>query len=111
MNAFMHRIYFQGNLDRLPVCTLPLHYLLHIAQNIRHSGPVYNYWAFGMERFCGSLLPAVHSRKHPFASLARRTLELAQLFQIKAIYHLAKELDLCRSRTIEQSGLIIDARE
>lgn len=100
----LNRLYFQDDMDRLPVCTLPLHYLLHIADNIRKLGPVWNYWAFSMERFCGSLGGSIHSRKHPYASLARRVLELAQLFQLKSVYHLMHELDLRASRAIERAG-------
>ncbi|KAJ7739195.1 hypothetical protein B0H16DRAFT_1891140 [Mycena metata] len=57
-----------------------------------------------MERFCGSLLPAIKSRQYPWASIDRRILELAQLFQIKAIYSLSATLDLRRRRKVENSG-------
>lgn len=57
-------------------------------------GPLWCYWEFVMERFCGSLLPAVKSRKHPYTSLARRVRDIAQLSQIKLIYGLFDALDL-----------------
>ncbi|KAJ7097464.1 hypothetical protein C8R44DRAFT_835053 [Mycena epipterygia] len=88
------KLYYQYKLDRLPVCTLPIHGLLHIAPSIRIVGPSWCYWAYPMERFCGSLLPAIKSRRYPWASIDRRILELAQLFQLKAIYSLSKSLDL-----------------
>ncbi|KAJ7168417.1 hypothetical protein C8R43DRAFT_1085761 [Mycena crocata] len=90
------RLYYQYDLNRLPVCTLPIHGLLHIAPSIHIMGPSWCYWAYPMERFCGSLLPAIKSRRYPWASIDRRILELAQLFQIKAIYSLSKTLDLRR---------------
>lgn len=64
-----------------------------------------------MERFCGSLLPAIKSRRHPWASIDRRILELAQLFQIKAIYSLSTALDLRCRRKIEKSGTVLAACE
>ncbi|KAJ7085256.1 hypothetical protein C8R44DRAFT_836380 [Mycena epipterygia] len=88
------RLYYQYKLDRLPVCTLPIYGLLHIAASIRIMGPSWCYWAYPMERFCGSLLPAIKSRRYPWASIDRRILELTQLFQIKAIYSLSTALDL-----------------
>ncbi|KAF7372213.1 Transposase family Tnp2 protein [Mycena venus] len=103
------RLYYQYKLDRLPVCTLPIHGLLHIAGSIRVMGLSWCYWAYPMERFCGSLLPAIKSRRFPWASIDRRILELAQLFQIKAIYSLSKTLDLRRRRKIEVSGTTLAA--
>ncbi|KAJ7100775.1 hypothetical protein B0H15DRAFT_919926 [Mycena belliarum] len=103
------RLYYQYNLERLPVCTLPIHGLLHIAASIRIMGPSWCYWAYPMERFCGSLLPAIKSRRYPWASIDRRILELAQLFQIKAIYSLSTALDLRPRRKLEMSGMTLAA--
>ncbi|KAJ7854394.1 hypothetical protein B0H14DRAFT_3449595 [Mycena olivaceomarginata] len=55
--------YYQYDEARLSACTLPVHALLHVADNIRQIGPMWCHWAFVMERFCGSLVPAVKSRK------------------------------------------------
>lgn len=99
-----YRIYYQYNESRLPVCTLPIHALLHIADDIRAMGPVWCYWAFAMERFCGSLLPAVKSRKHPYSSLAHRVRDIAQLNQLKFVFNLAKELDLSEASNVEWTG-------
>lgn len=95
----------------MAVCTLPIHGLLHIANDIRSAGPVWCYWAFVMERFCGSLLPAVKSRKHPYSILAHRIRDVAQLNQLKVVYHLEKELDLSRTHNIEQRGYAINGCE
>lgn len=64
-------------------------------------GPIWCYWAFPTERFCGSLLPAVKSRKHPYTSLAHRAHDIAQLNQIKLIYNLTEELDLSERKELE----------
>lgn len=61
-----------------------------------------------MERFCGSLVPAVKSRKHPFASLAHRIRDVAQLSQIKLLYGLTSELDLSPEKNMDDTGLSLD---
>ncbi|KAG9042182.1 hypothetical protein FS837_011179 [Tulasnella sp. UAMH 9824] len=68
-------------------------------------GPVWCYWAFPMERFCGSLLPAIKSRRYPYASIDRRVTELSQLHQVKIIYGLRQQLDLRKRRDVERRGL------
>ncbi|KAB5587498.1 hypothetical protein CTheo_9063 [Ceratobasidium theobromae] len=49
-----------------------------------------------MERFCGSLLPAIKSRRHPFANIDRRVQDLAMLKQIQNLYNI--DLNLSRRR-------------
>jgi hypothetical protein len=51
-------------------------------------------WAFPIKRFCGSLLPAVKSRRFLYASLDRHVTEGAQLLQIKLARNLCEVLDL-----------------
>jgi hypothetical protein len=82
-----------------------LHALLHIADDIEAIGPVWCYWAFPMERFCGALARANKSRRYPYSSLNRRVLQLAQLSQIKHSYGLAEELDLEERRQNIVSGV------
>jgi hypothetical protein len=79
-------MYYQHDTARLPLCISTIHALLHIAEDIEAMGPVWCYWAFPMERFCGSLLPAIKSRRYPFASIDGRVRDLAALNQIKMIY-------------------------
>ncbi|KAI0691672.1 hypothetical protein C8Q76DRAFT_585659, partial [Earliella scabrosa] len=57
--------------------------LLHIADSILEAGPVWTAWAFPMERYCGSLQPAIRNRRFPYASLNRYVLDKARLDQIK----------------------------
>src|ERR1700736_6661657 len=82
----MFRMYYQYSPDRLPTCVVTIHALLHIADSIEASGPMWGYWAFPMERYCGSLLPAIKSRRFPFPSIDRYITEVAQLAQVK-MYH------------------------
>ncbi|KAG8711449.1 hypothetical protein FRC11_002757 [Ceratobasidium sp. 423] len=80
--------------DCLHICTLLIHSLLHIADDIEAMGPVWCYWAFPMERFCGALVRANLNPRFPYASLDCRVLEVVQLAQIKLMYNLFKTLDL-----------------
>ncbi|KAG8731437.1 hypothetical protein FRC10_001726 [Ceratobasidium sp. 414] len=80
--------------DRIRVCTLPIHALLHIADEIAALGPVWCYWAFPIEWFCGALACANKSWRFPYFSLNRHVVHIAQLAQIKLIYRLADELNL-----------------
>ncbi|KAJ7787859.1 hypothetical protein B0H14DRAFT_2399057, partial [Mycena olivaceomarginata] len=67
----------------LSACPLTIHALLHIADGIEAAGPVWAYWAFPMERFCGRLQPCIKSRRFPFASIDGHVVAMAQLAIIK----------------------------
>jgi hypothetical protein len=73
-------------------CPVTIHALLHIADGIEAMGPVWAYWAFPMERFCGKLLRCI--RHHPFKNIDYYILAVAQLYQIKNRYNTHKELVL-----------------
>lgn len=87
------RIYYQGDPKRLPVCTLPIHSLLHIADCIKGWGPVWCYWSFPMERFCGHLKHGgVTSNRHPYSSLDRYLTDWATLWHIGNVYNIQEKL-------------------
>lgn len=67
---------------------LTVHVWLHIVDYMEKSGPVWAFWCWVMERFCSRLVRAVTSRKHPYASLNRRILELGTIAAIRSIYDL-----------------------
>ncbi|KAF7348742.1 hypothetical protein MVEN_01393300 [Mycena venus] len=77
------KLYYQNSPDRLSACPLTIHVLLHIADGIEAAGPVWAYWAFPMERFCGRLQPCIKSRRYPFASIDGHVVSTAQLSIIK----------------------------
>jgi hypothetical protein len=87
-------MYYQYSPDRLSTCTVTIHALLHIADSIEAAGPMWAYWAFPMERYCGSLTPAIRSRRFPFPSIDRYITEVAQLTQIKTYHQLHDALSL-----------------
>lgn len=82
------RFYYQYDPDKLSACTLMIHNLLHVAPDIRATGPVSSSWAFVMERHCGNLLPAIKSRLNPYGSLDHQNKRLSQL------NHLVIQFDL-----------------
>ena len=81
------------------MCTLTIHALLHIADAIKALGPVWAYWAFPMERYCGTLQRAIKNRRFPYASASRFVIETAQLNQISEFYNVAQALALRPSRS------------
>lgn len=97
-------MYYQYSPDRLSACPVTIHALLHIADSIEASGPVWAYWAFPMERYCASLIPAIRSRRFPFPSIDRYVTEVAQLAQIKVNHRLHDALSL-RPPKLDVSGL------
>ena len=78
----------------MSTCPVTIHALLHIAGGIEMMGPVWAYWAFPMERFCGKLLRCIKSRRHPFANIDSYITAVAQLDQIKNRYNAHNQLDL-----------------
>lgn len=87
-------MYYQFKPDRLSACPVTVHALLHIADSIEASGPVWATWAFPMERYCGFLTPAVKSRRFPYPSIDRYVKEIAQLTQVKLMHRLFDSLRL-----------------
>ncbi len=58
-----------------------------------------------MEQFCGTLKPAIKSRRHPYRSLDRFALATAQLKRIKLIYNVSEELSLEALKTHVKDGI------
>lgn len=80
--VLIYRIFYQKEADRLSTIVLTIHTWLHAVDYIEQSGPLWCFWCWIMERFCGRLARAVASHKHPYASLNRRILELATIASI-----------------------------
>lgn len=93
-SSFFLRLYYQHSPSRLSACPVTVHSLLHIADGIEACGPVWAYWAFPMERFCGLLLPCIKSRRFPYANIDSHVVATAQISQIKNRYGLQEELSL-----------------
>ncbi|KIO17587.1 hypothetical protein M407DRAFT_84835 [Tulasnella calospora MUT 4182] len=88
------RIFYQYNDERLPTCLIIFHAWLHLVDMMEQSGPLWSYWTWVMERYCGLLSRAVTSRKYPYASLNRRILEIQTLHSIRSMYDLDDRLPM-----------------
>ncbi|EGO29008.1 hypothetical protein SERLADRAFT_412703 [Serpula lacrymans var. lacrymans S7.9] len=88
----VHRYYYQYEENQLPVCTLPIHGLLHIAAGICFCGPVWTSWTFYMEWYCGYLQAGLRSHRFPWSNLNKQVLHAVYLTQLKLKYNLDDEL-------------------
>ncbi|CAE6477612.1 unnamed protein product [Rhizoctonia solani] len=102
------RIYYQHNAERLQVCTTNVHYLLHIVDSIERMGPVCVYWSYPMERYCSFIGAAVKSRRFPYANIARRLLDVAQLRTIREIYDLHDSISFGQTRASTEGDKAIE---
>ncbi|KZO90937.1 hypothetical protein CALVIDRAFT_489785 [Calocera viscosa TUFC12733] len=82
------RLYYRGQPARVGLCPSTIHALLHIAQCVEQAGPVWVYWAFPMERYCGLLQRSVTGHNNPYPSIDRRAVEIAQLDQLKLLLNM-----------------------
>ncbi|KAL0565341.1 hypothetical protein V5O48_016681, partial [Marasmius crinis-equi] len=94
----------QFKITRAEVGELRAGFILWV-KTIEAMGPVWCYWAFPMERYCGHLQPAIRSRRFPYRSLDHYVFEEAQLSQIKLVYGLRQELSLRESRGDPRASL------
>jgi len=79
-------------MGRIQVCTLPVHALLHVPQDIRSSGPVSGCWSWVMERFCSLLgIVAKKGRRYPNPVITSRMHQHALILFFNAQYDLGLE--------------------
>lgn len=97
------RLYYQGDPARLSACPTTIHALLHITESIHFSGPVWCYWAFPMERFCGHISRAIHSKRYPWAEIDNYVKYRAQLQIITLKYELGDQLNFGKIRSSSSS--------
>jgi hypothetical protein len=87
-----YRYYYQHLEGRLRVCTLTVHGMVHVPDDILFCGPSWTTWTFFMERFCGVLQAGLRSKCFPWANLNNNVLHVAYLEQLNARYDLEAEL-------------------
>ncbi|KAF7331329.1 hypothetical protein MKEN_00010500 [Mycena kentingensis (nom. inval.)] len=85
------RLYYRYLKSRLPACTLTIHILLHIADNILNLGPSWVYWTFWIERFSGWLKRSIESRRYPWANMNQRVLNHIYIEQLRARFDFSAE--------------------
>ncbi|KIK15584.1 hypothetical protein PISMIDRAFT_31021 [Pisolithus microcarpus 441] len=54
-------MYYQHDPCRINTCPVTIHALLHVADSIEATGPVWTSWSFPIEHFCGQLQPVIRS--------------------------------------------------
>ncbi|KAG1849213.1 hypothetical protein F4604DRAFT_1687491 [Suillus subluteus] len=80
--AKYEKYYYQYDKSRLPACTLPVHGMLHIADDIHQCGPVWTTWTFFLEHYCQKFKIALKSRVQPWGNLNKEVLYTAYLQQV-----------------------------
>jgi Transposase family tnp2 len=68
---------------RLPVCSVNVHYLLHLPAYIRDCGPARYWWQFPMERFCGIIKPRAKSKSQLSTGLANALVLIEHLNHVR----------------------------
>ncbi|EJT96495.1 hypothetical protein DACRYDRAFT_26488, partial [Dacryopinax primogenitus] len=60
--------------------------LLHLADCVERTGPLWTTWAFPMEQFCSQLQCAVTGHLNPYPGIDRHILQLCQWDILKLKY-------------------------
>ncbi|KAG8738793.1 hypothetical protein FRC12_016562, partial [Ceratobasidium sp. 428] len=76
--------YYQYNYDRLGVCRLTVHALLHVADDVLCCGPTWVPWSFIIERYCREIVACVKSMVVPYSTVDKHVLQMSQLSTISA---------------------------
>ncbi|KAK1221658.1 hypothetical protein PQX77_015527 [Marasmius sp. AFHP31] len=92
-------LYYHFSPERSSACPLTVHALLHVADMIEAMGPVWAYWAFPTERYCGRLQPAIRSKWYPFANTDNYLISVSHLSQFKIVHGLERELLLRQDKS------------
>lgn len=93
LTVYVLRYYYQYDEARLPVCTLPVNGCLHVANDLRMSGPAWVHWTFYVERYCLFLKTGLRSRRNPWTGLSRVILFSSYLSQLSVKFDLSDELE------------------
>jgi hypothetical protein len=80
------KIYYRNEQERLPVCTINIHSILHFADWITDCGPACYSWQFSMERFCGVIKPMARSKSKLDASIANAVILVEHLNHLQFVH-------------------------
>jgi len=92
-------LYYGHNPQRVSVCSVNIHYLLHLPSYIRDCGPARYWWQFPMERFCGILKPKARSKSQLNYSVSNELVIMEHLNHV--------QLSRLRSPTLPASYLVL----
>ena len=76
-------LYYYQEPSHLPVCSVNIHCLLHLASHIQDCGPARYWWQFPMERYCRIIKPLAQSKSQLSASLVNRVIINKHLHHIQ----------------------------
>ncbi|EJU00620.1 hypothetical protein DACRYDRAFT_54109 [Dacryopinax primogenitus] len=63
------QLYYQGSTDHVSLCPVTVHSLLHLADCMEWTGPLWTTWAFPMEQVCSQLQRAVTGHLNPYPGI------------------------------------------
>ena len=79
-------IYYNNTPDRLRVCSINNHWLLHLADGIEANGPGCYCWSFPLERYCYEVKQAATSKSRIDTSVANVLVRIEQMNAIRLLY-------------------------
>ena len=79
-------IYYNNIPDRLRVCSINNHWLLHLADSIEANGPACYWWSFPLERYCYEVKQAATSKSRIDTSVANVLVRIEQMNIIRLLY-------------------------
>jgi hypothetical protein len=77
------KLYYRQEPKCLPVCSVNVHYLLHIPACIQDCGPARYWWQFPMERYCGFIKQFARSKSQLNTSIANGVITTELLHHIR----------------------------
>ncbi|PKC54218.1 hypothetical protein RhiirA1_507582 [Rhizophagus irregularis] len=98
LNFYKHyeKEYYGGIKENISAMKLCFHYLLHVTDSIRNTGPCWATWQFPMERICGMLIPLAKSRLHPYKNIINNVY-LMELFNHLPYHEIYQHVFLSKS--------------
>ncbi|CAE6432374.1 unnamed protein product [Rhizoctonia solani] len=72
-------LYYQYDYERLRVCKLTVHAILHVPDDVLRCGPVWVSWSFSIERYCREVTSCARSKVLPWTAIAKFVLQMSQL--------------------------------
>ncbi|GBC39132.2 transposase domain-containing protein [Rhizophagus irregularis DAOM 181602=DAOM 197198] len=98
LNFYKHyeKEYYGGIKENISAIKLCFHYLLHVTDSIRNTGPCWATWQFPMERICGMLIPLAKSCLHPYKNIINNVY-LMELFNHLPYHEIYQHVFLSKS--------------
>lgn len=75
----LDRLYYQYKYERLFLCKLTLHAILHVPDDVIRCGPVWVHWSFSMERYCREITFCAKSKILPYTTISKHVRQLSQI--------------------------------